>query len=235
MVKRIVPILVALLFTMAVFVPRASAAPQTLPALSHKFYPLKDMVFVDFHNPYFTPIDNISVNLIIREGTGRNRIIAIGQTRLSGNMVLMPGEHASARVPIRARIMREIPLLSQFEFRITGRVLDKDAGPPDVVVQDSGNGITLDLNRDANGTPYVMGFATLNPNITQETSAKVELAILTFLDQDRQVVWSEIMPVNGTIRNDESILLYSKFEQAGAIIPTDGVTVEAKFVMGKGK
>jgi len=232
--KRALILATVLGLLLAGFSPTAMAAPQVLPELSYKFYPLKDVVFVDFHNPYFAPIDNIVVNMVIREGTGRNRVIAIGQARMPANLVLMPGEHTSARVPIRARVIRDIPPLAQFEFRIIGRQLDNLEGPPDVVVQDSGNGISLELNRDANNVPFVMGFITLNPAITADTNAKVEMAILTFYDENHNIVWSEIMPIKGTLKNNDSLMLWGKYEQAGLSLVPDIAGVEAKFVVGKG-
>lgn len=232
--RRVLIVATLLSLLLAGFSPVATAAPQILPELSYKFYPLKDVVFVDFHNPYFAPIDNIVINMVIRGGTGRNRVIAIGQARMPANLILMPGEHTSARVPIRARVMRDIPPLAQFEFRIIGRQLDSTDGPPDVVVQDSENGISLELNRDANNVPFVMGFITLNPSITTDTTAQVEMAILTFYDENHNVVWSEIMPINGKLKSNDSLMLWGKYEQVGIYLVPDITSVETKFVVAKG-
>lgn len=233
--KRLLSIVVTL-FVLLTGVPTpASAAPQILPELSYKFYPLRDLVFVDFYNPYFVPVGGVTVNMIIREGTGRNRTIAIGQTRLPNNLVLMPGEHTSARIPIRARVVRDIPPLAQFEFRIVSKQIDEKAVPPEIVVQDNQNGTTLELNKDADGVPFVMGFIGLSPSITEETTAQVDLAILTFYDEDHKVVWSEFLPVNGKLKNDESFMVWGKYEQANASLVPDIVSVETKFVVSTGK
>lgn len=209
-----------------------AAASQLLPSLSHSFYPQRDIVFVDFHNPYFSAVDTIIVNMTVRDGTEQNRIIAIGQARLPVNMVLMPGESTSTRVAIRARVVRDIPATAQFEFRILARSLEvEDTLPPDVVIQDSDNGINLAVNRDANQVPFVMGFIGLSPMITEPTSARVDMAILTFYDRDRRVVWSEIMPINGTLTNHDSLLIWSKFEQATTAHVPEVANVEAKFIM----
>jgi len=208
------------------------ASSQLLPTLSHSFYPQRDLVFVDFHNPYFTPVDTIIINMTVRDGTAQNRIIAIGQARLPVNMVLMPGESTSTRVPIRARIVREIPATAKFEFRVLARSLEEnETVPPDVVIQDSDNGINLSINRDANQVPFVMGFIGLSPMITETTNARVDMAILTFYNQDRTVVWSEIMPINGTLTNHDSLLIWSKFEQASTAQIPEVTNVEAKFIL----
>lgn len=227
-------ILGLVLMLLASMAPTATAAPQYLPELSYKFYPVRDIVLVDFHNPYFTPADNITVNMIVREGTGRNRVIAIGQARLPQTLVLMPGEHTSARVPIRARVVRDIPALAQFEFKIIARPIDPEDAPPDVVVHDSSNGISLEVNRDVNDVPFVMGFIGLNPAIIEETTAVVDIAILTFYDQDHQIVWSEILPINGRLSNNDSLMLWAKYEQASSSLVPDISAVEAKFVVSTG-
>lgn len=223
----------ALLCLMLTAIPGAgSAAPTTLPELSYKFYPLRDTVFVEFYNPFFTPVDTIIVNMTIREGTGQNRVVAIGQSRMPANLVLLPGEATSARVAIRARVLRDIPPLAQFEFRILARQLEADAPvPPEVVVQDSDNGVGLSLNRDANNVPFVMGFIGLSNAITEPTSVRVEMAVLTFYDNNRRVVWSELMPINGTLTNFDSMLLWSKYEQASVFQVGDIAAVEAKFII----
>ncbi len=224
---------VLLLCLLLVAIPSAGAATsQFLPPLSHLFYPQRDIVFVDFHNPYFSPVDTIIVNMTVRDGTRQNRIIAIGQARLPVNMVLMPGETTSTRVAIRARVVREIPSTAQFEFRILARPLEvDDPVPAEIVIQDSDDGISLNVNRDANEVPFVMGFIGLSPVITEPTNARVDMAILTFYNNDRTVVWSEIMPINGTLANHDSLLIWSKFEQATTTHVPEVTNVKAKFIL----
>jgi len=230
--KRRFSLLLLLCFALAAIPSTGLASSQLLPALSHSFYPQRDIVFVDFHNPYFTGVDTIIVNMTVRDGTLQNRIIAIGQARLPVNMVLMPGESTSTRVPIRARIVRDIPQTARFEFRILARPLEaSETVPPDIVIQDSDNGISLPVNRDVNQVPFVMGFIGLSPMVTQPTSARVDMAILTFYDQNRTVVWSELMPINGTLTNHDSLLIWSKFEQATTAHVPEVVAVEAKFIL----
>ncbi|HYF92911.1 MAG TPA: hypothetical protein VD969_11775 [Symbiobacteriaceae bacterium] len=233
--KRFLSLLAVLSLLIAVFPGRALALQQLLPELSHKYYPLRDVVFVDFHNPYFAPIDTIVVNMVIREGTGRNRIVAIGQVSLPPTLVLSPGEHASAKVPIRARVLRDIPALAQFEFRITGRQLTDGKAPPDVVLQDSPNGSTLEFNRDPDGVPMVLGFIQLNPSITTETTVTVQAAILTFYDSEHTVVWSETMPIGGRLTNNDSLMIWGKFDQIRRDLVPDLSSVDVKFVVTPGK
>lgn len=233
--KRLTVVLLALCLLLAGLPTQVYAAQQKLPVLSYKFYPLRDVVFVDFHNPNFAPIDNVVVNMVIREGTGLNRIVAIGQTFLPTNMVLRPGEHASALVPIRARVLRDIPPLAQFEFVITGRQLENEQAPPDVVVQGSLNGSTLEFNRDANGVPMVLGFIQLNPQtVTQDTAVTVQAAILTFYDANRQIVWSETMPIGGKLKNNESLMIWGKYEQISRGLVPDIAQIDVKFVVAAG-
>lgn len=233
--KRRIGIVLLLCVLLAAIPSTGSASSQLLPTLSHYFYPQRDIVFVDFHNPYFSAVDTIIVNMTVREGTGQNRIIAIGQARLPVNMVLMPGESTSTRVAIRARVVRDIPTTAQFEFRILARPLEVDETvPPEVVIQDSDNGISLSVNRDANQVPFVMGFIGLSPMITEPTSVRVDMAILTFYDQDRKIVWSEIMPINGTLANHDSLLIWSKFEQVSTAHVPEVASVEAKFILERG-
>ncbi len=232
--KRIFMALLTLCLVVSGFAPKGDAAPQELPELSYKFYPLRDTVFVDFHNPYFNPVGSITVNMTVREGTGRNRVIAIGQTRLPSNLVLLPGEHTSARVTIRARVVRDIPSLAQFEFKIIATPLPDTARPPEVVVQDSTTGATLELNRDANSVPYVMGFIGLDPAITAPTTAQVDMAILTFYNEDHNIVWSEYLPINGKVSNNESLMVWGKYESASSHVVPEISSVEAKFVVQKG-
>ncbi len=229
--RRVAAILLALCLTLTFLPVRVSAAQLALPVLSYKFYPLRDLVFVDFHNPYFTPVDNIVVNMVIREGTGRNRVIAIGQAFLPENLVLSPGEHVSTSVPIRARVVRDIPLLAEFEFRITGRPVEDGAAPPDVVVLESDNGVDLEFNLDPDGVPMVFGFIGLNPAITEETEVVVQAAILTFYDEDRQVVWSEFLPVYGRLQNNESLMIWGKFQRINKALVPEISSVDVKFVV----
>lgn len=231
--KRIFVAFLTVCLVLASLAPKGDAAPQELPELAYKFYPLRDIVFVDFHNPYFAPVGNIIVNMTVREGTGRNRVIAIGQTKMPANLVLMPGEHTSARIPIRARVVRDIPGLAQFEFKIISTQVAETAVPPDVVVQDSTTGVTLELNRDANAVPYVMGFIGLSPSITAPTTVKVDMAILTFYDENHQIVWSEFLPINGKVSNNDSLLVWGKYEHASAHVVPDISSVHVKFVAEK--
>jgi len=234
-VKRLFTLLAALCLLIAGFPSRALAVQQSLPELSYKYYPLRDVVYVDFHNPNFAPVDSITVNMVIREGTGRNRIVAIGQVALPPALTLAPGEHTSAKVPIRARVLRDIPALAQFEFRITGRQLDEGKAPPDVVVQDSPNGATLEFNRDENGVPMVMGFIQLNPSITAETTVNVQAAILTFYNSDHEIVWSETMPIGGKLTNNESLMIWGKYDQIRRDLVPDINSIDVKFVVSSGK
>lgn len=230
--KRLTVLFLALTLLIVGIPSQALALQQKLPELSYKFYPTWDIVFVDFHNPYFAPMDNVVVNMVIREGTGRNRIVAIGQTFLPAGLVLKPGEHASTRVPIRARVLRDIPALAQFEFFITGRQLEAEQAPPDVVVQGSLNGSQLEFNRDFNGVPMVLGFIGLNPAITEETSVQVQAAILTFYDADHKVVWSETMPVGGKLTNGDALMIWGKYEQiTQQLVPTIS-QIDVKFITG---
>ncbi|HYG58633.1 MAG TPA: hypothetical protein VD902_11300 [Symbiobacteriaceae bacterium] len=223
-----------LTFSLLIFgIPsEAFALQQKLPELSYKFYPLRDTVFVDFHNPHFAPIDNIVVNMVIREGTGRNRVVAIGQTFLPPALTLAPGEHASTMVPIRARVLRDIPALAQFEFHITGRQLENGQAPPDVVVQGSANGAQLEFNRDPNGVPMVLGFIQLNPTITTEATVDVQAAILTFYDSEHRVVWSETMPIGARLTSNESRMIWGKYEQINLQLVPDLAQIDVKFVTG---
>lgn len=231
-VKRLFVVLLALSLLLVGVPHQANAAQQKLPVLSYKFYPLRDVVFVDFHNPNFAPIDNIVVNMVVREGTGLNRIVAIGQTFMQPNLVLRPGEHVSTLVPIRARVLRDIPPLAQFEFHITGRTLESAQAPADVVVQDSLNGTTLEFNRDANGVPMVLGFIQLNPtSVTQDTTVTVQAAILTFYDSDRQVVWSETMPIGGKLKSTDSLMIWGKYEKISSALVPDIDQIDVKFVV----
>jgi hypothetical protein len=233
--KRKLSLVLLLCVLLAAIPSTGAASSQLLPTLSHSFYPQRDIVFVDFHNPYFSPVDTIIVNMTVRDGARQNRIIAIGQARLPVNMVLMPGESTSARVTIRARVVRDIPATAQFEFRILARPLEEgETVPAEVVIQDSDNGISLSVNRDANEVPFVMGFIGLSPMITEPTSTRVDMAILTFYNLDRTVVWSEIMPINGTLTNHDSLLIWSKFEQASIAQVPEVASVEAKFILNRG-
>ncbi|HWI66327.1 MAG TPA: hypothetical protein VNT75_31235 [Symbiobacteriaceae bacterium] len=231
--KRLMTLLAALTLLIASFPTTALAVQQQLPQLSYKYYPLRDVVYVDFHNPNFAPIDSIVVNMVIREGTGRNRVVAIGQVSLPPALVLAPGEHASAKVPIRARVLRDIPALAQFEFRITGRQLADGKAPPDVVVQDSANGAQLEFNRDSDGVPMVLGFIQLNPSITAETTVTVQAAILTFYDSDHRIVWSETMPIGGKLTNNESLMIWGKYDQIRRDLIPDISAIDVKFVVSK--
>lgn len=227
--KRLFVIVAVMFLLMAGMAPRALAAQQNLEVLSHQFYPMRDIVFVDFYNPSFNPVDNISVNMIIREGTGRNRIIAIGQAFLPENLVLAPGEHVSVKVPIRARVVRDIPLLADFQFQVAGRQLAADALPPDVVVAGSPNGVTLEFNRDPNGVPIVVGFIQLNPEkLGKDTQAQVSAAVLTFLDADRDVVWTEVLPVNARLEQNDMAMIWAKYEHmTNSLVPNiDSVEVK---------
>jgi hypothetical protein len=233
--KRFLAIVLALGLMIGLAPSQALAIQQQLPVLSYKYYPMRDIVFVDIHNPNFAPMDNIVVNMVVREGTGQNRIVAIGQVALPPNLVLAPGEHVSTKVPIRARVVRDIPPLAQFDFRISGRQLEDDQVPPDVVVQDSDNGTTLEFNSDANGTPIVVGFIQLNPSITEETTATVQAAILTFYDSDHKVVWSETMPIGGKLTNNDSLMIWGKYEQINRDLIPDLAQIDVKFVVANGK
>lgn len=233
--KRLFSLLAALTLLIAGFPSRALAVQQQLPELSYKYYPLRDVVYVDFHNPYFAPIDNIIVNMVIREGTGRNRIVAIGQVAMPTALTLAPGEHTSAKVPIRARVLRDIPALAQFEFRITGRQLADSKAPPDVVVQDSPNGATLEFNRDADGVPMVLGFIQLNPSITADTTVNVQAAVLTFYNSDHKVVWSETMPIGGKLTNNESLMIWGKYDHIRRDLVPDIASIDVKFVVTSGR
>lgn len=235
MKKRLFTFLAALSLLIAMFPATALAVQQSLPQLSYKYYPLRDVVYVDFHNPNFAPIDNIVVNMVIREGTGRNRVVAIGQVAMPPSLVLAPGEHASTRVPIRARVLRDIPSLAEFEFRITGRQLADGKTPPDIVVQDSPNGSTLEFNRDVDGVPMVLGFIQLNPSITAETTATVQAAILTFYDSDHKIVWSETMLIGGKLTNNESLMIWGKYDQIRRDLVPDISSIDVKFVTTTGK
>ena len=232
--KRLMVLVLALCLLIMGIPTQALALQQKLPVLSHKFYPTWDIVFVDFHNPYFAPIDNVVINMVIREGTGRNRVVAIGQTFLPAGLVLKPGEHASTRVPIRARVLRDIPALAQFEFFITGRQLETEQTPPDIVVQGSPNGGQLEFNRDPNGVPMVLGFIELNPSVTEETTVDVQAAILTFYDADYKVVWSETMPIGGKLSNGDALMIWGKYEQiTRQLVPTIA-QIDVKFITGSG-
>lgn len=223
--------LLGLILCLSVLInPVSAAVPQNLPQITHKFYPLRDLVMVDFYNPYFAPIDNIIVNMIVREGTGQNRIIAIGQERLPANLVLKPGERSSTRIPIRARIVREIPALAQFEFRVIGRQIEEKDAPPQVVVLDSPTGSTLEVTEDANRVPYVMGFLGLHASTPKDTNVTVERAILTFFDENHQILWSEQLPINGTLTNVNSLMIWAKYEQANSYVVPGIKSVEVKFV-----
>lgn len=224
--RRIAFLLTMGLLISAAIVPGVTAAPpQTLPDIGYKYYWSRDLVFVNFVNPYFTPVNNVIINMTVREGTGKNRVIAIGQTRMPPAMILNPGEHTSARVPIRARIIRDLPINSQFEFRIMGRQIPAAEVPPSVVVMGGGN---LEVNRDANKVPFVMGFITLDPLAADEAQVTVQMAVLTFYDESHRIVWSEIMAISGTLTPSDSIMLFGKYEAASQL--PDITSVEAHFV-----
>jgi hypothetical protein len=211
---------------------RAVAAQQSLEVLSRKFYPLHDLTFVDIFNPSFNPVNNIVVNMVIREGTGRNRIVAVGQVFLPAGLVLRPGEHVSATVPIRARVVRDIPALADFEFRVSGNQLDKTAALADVVVEGSTNGVSLEFNRDQDGVPMVFGFVRLSSSSPDNAQATLQGAVLTFYDDNRQVVWSEFMPLTGKLASNDSFMLYGKYEQLTANLVPDISSVDVKIVTG---
>lgn len=230
MKRRLVVLLLAVSL-LAVFTPsQALALQQPLPVLSYKYYPLRDIVYVDFHNPNFAAIDNIVVNMVIREGTGRNRVVAIGQTVMPPGLTLAPGEHVSTKVPIKARVLRDIPPLAEFEFRVSGRQLDQDQKLPDVIVQDSPNGATLEFNRDANGVPIVLGFIQINPGVTDETTVTVQAAVLTFYNSEHEVVWSETMPIGAKLTNNESVMIWGRYEALNRDIVPDLNQIDVKFV-----
>lgn len=223
-VRRLAGVIAAVLVLVAGVPPPAVAAPpQFLPDIGYKYYYSRDLVFVDFVNPYFSPVNNVVVNMIVREGTGRNKVIAIGQTRMPPNLILMPGEHTSARVPIRARIQRDIPVNAQFEFRISGRVVPDAEVPPQVTVQ----GGTMEVNKDHNGVPYIFGFAQLDPLAADDAQVTVQMAILTFYDSQHRISWSEIMAINGSLVPGDSLMLFGKYEAAAAI---DTSSVDVLFV-----
>jgi hypothetical protein len=205
------------------------AAQQRLPALSSKFYPDQELVFVDFHNVSPSPLDNIIINMRVREGAGSNRVIAAGQARLPTKLTIRPGERASARVPIFARSLRELPAAATFDFRITGRQLPDNTNIPDVVVQDSPSGKTLEFGRDSLGIPTALGFIELNPSLTAEVRTQVQVAILTFYDQERKVVWSETIGVNARLTNNESVLLWGRYEQMTSSLVPEISSVEVIF------
>jgi hypothetical protein len=229
--KRLLPLLLSLSLLLALVPSHAFALQQPLPVLSYKFYPLRDVVYVDFTNKNFSPVDNIVVNMVIREGTGQNRVVAIGKTVMPANLVLAPGEHVSAMVPIRARVLRDIPPLSQFEFTVTGRQVADGKAPPDVVVQDSPNGGTLEFNRDANGVPMVLGFIELNPQITADTTVTVQAGILTFYDSDHNIVWSETMPIGGKLTNGDSLMIWGQYDHIRQDLVRDISSIDVKFVV----
>lgn len=233
--RRIPAILAMLLVLLSVPVSTASAISQRLDVLSYKFYPLRDIAFVDLHNPYFAPIDNIIVNMVIREGTGRNRVLAIGQTVMPPNLVLRPGEQVGARVEIRARVVRDIPALAQFEFRIQGRQVEDDSLPPDVVVEGSSNGVTLEFNRDVNGVPIVVGFIGLSPSLAKEQEVQVQGAVVSFYDENRKIVWSELMPIGGRLRHHESLMAWAKYEHLSSALVPDISMVTARFLLTNGR
>lgn len=210
----------------AAIVPGVTAAPpHALPDIGYKYYWSRDLVFVDFVNPYFTPVNNVIINMTVREGTGKNRVIAIGQTRMPANLILNPGEHTSARVPIRARIVRDLPINAQFEFKITGKQIPMEEVPPSVVVMGGGN---LEVNRDANNVPFVMGFISLDDLAPDESQVTVQMAILTFYDESHRIVWSEVMAISGTLTQADSIMLFGKYDAASQL--PDITSVEAHFV-----
>jgi hypothetical protein len=210
----------------ALLVPGVNAAPpQTLPDIGYKYYWSRDLVFVNFVNPYFTPVNNVIINMTVREGTGSNRVIAIGQTRMPPHMIMNPGEHTSARVPIRARIIRDLPINAQFEFKIMGRQIPAAEVPPSVVVMGGGS---LEVNRDQNRVPFVMGFITLDPLAPDDAQVTVQMAVLTFYDESHRIVWSEIMAIAGTLTASDAIMLFGKYEAASQL--PDVSSVEAHFV-----
>lgn len=227
--KRWLPIvmLVALMLG-TVPSPTSAAPPQFLPEIGYKFYYMLDLVFVDFVNPYFTPVNGVIVNMIVRDGSKKNKVVAIGQTRMPTNLTLKPGEHTSARVPIRARIMRDIPVNATFEFRITGKVADSDSLPPAVVVQGGGS---MDVNKDDNGVPYVMGFATIDPLAEEDASVQIQMAILTFYDSQHRIVWSEIMALSGALTHGDSMMVFAKYDAAASV---DTNSVDVQFVTAAG-
>jgi|GEM_PF-2577869 len=232
--KRLFTLLAALVLLVAAFPTRALAVQQQLPELSYKYYPLRDVVYVDFHNPNFSSIDNIVVNMVIREGTGRNRIVAIGQIVLPPALTLAPGEHTSTLVPIRARVLRDIPALAEFQFQISGRQLTDGKAPPDVIVQGSPNGASLEFNRDADGVPIVLGFIQINPAVTADTTVTVQAAILTFYNSDHEVVWSETMPLGAKLTNNESRMIWGKYDQIRRDLVPDISSIDVKFVVTAG-
>lgn len=234
MKKRILLLLTALCLMLASFAPTAVAAQLRLEVLSYKFYPLQDLVFVDVMNTNQDPISNVVVDLVIREGTGRNRLIALGQVTLPPSLVLMPGEHISTRVPIRARIVRDIPALAQFEFRVTGAPVEREAAPPDVVVEGSDNGATLEFSRDQNGVPMVFAFVRLNEMAPAETRVMLNAAVLTFYDEHRQIVWSEYMPIGGRLGAGESRMIWGKYEQLHRSRVPNIDSIEVKFFVTGG-
>lgn len=223
--KRLLSALALLGLLLAVSAaPAAAAPPQFLPEIGYKYYFSRDLVFVDFVNPYFTSVNNIIVNMIVRDGTPANRMIAIGQTRLPPTLILRPGDHTSARVPIRARLVRDIPVNATFEFRITGKVVADEDLPPTVTVQ---SGSTLEVSRDQNGVPYVMGFAALDPLADEDVTAQVEMAVLTFYDAQRRISWSEIMALSATLAHGDSLMVFSKYDAATM---ADVASVDVQFI-----
>lgn len=217
----------ATLLTLSLFSPNAVSAPLVqLPDMSSKFYYSRELVFVDFINPFFAPVNNIVVNMVVRDGTGANRTIAIGQNLLPRNMILQPGEHTSTRVPIRGRVGRVIPPNADFQFRIMAKQVDPNSVPPQVVIQ---GGDSLAVTKDANGVPNVLGFAGLDPLAPDSAQVTVTQAILTFHDQNQRVSWSDIVPVGATLTPIDSFPVIGKFASAaGADIDTSYVDV--KFV-----
>lgn len=225
--RRIVLLLLALLVLLIGVLPasRAFAAPpQFLVALSHYPVPSRDMVFVEFVNPYFAPVKDIVINMVIKDSRGK--MVAIGQTKMDPNMIMRPGDVTSARVPIRGRVTNRIdPMTSQYDFRIMGRQIANTDLPPAVVVQ------TLEVNEDVNGVPYVLGFASLDPLAPDDASVVVQYAILTFYNQRRQVTWSELMPLSAPLVQADSLMLYGKYEAAE---PYDTSFVDVLFVTTSG-
>jgi hypothetical protein len=226
-VRKAVWVAWAVMLLVALGGPSATGAPPVqLPDIGSKFYYSRELVFVDFINPYFAPVNNIIVDMIVRDGTGANRVIAIGQSRLAPYLVLQPGEHTSTRVPIRARVSRTIPPNADFQFRIMARQVDPTTVPPEVVVQ---GGDSLAVTKDINGVPNVLGFAGLDPLAPEDAQVTVQLAILTFYDQNHRISWTEFVPVAGTITPFDSLPIIGKFANAaGADIDT--TYVDVKFV-----
>lgn len=188
------------------FMPARAAEPQMLLTRSYRYFADRDLVLLDLSNPLFVPVRRIAVTMTVRGAGGQ--ILALGKAQLPANLVLKPGENTSVQVPVLVQIVPQLPAGARFEFMITGQPVDEATLPPPVMALGPG----LELSKDADGVPWVMGFGYLDPLLPEGTAVLVESAVLSFYDSEGLLVWTEVVPFGQQLGPGETLMIARKFE-----------------------